>query len=200
MVTKTLTLKVNEIQANPNNPRVIKDHKFKQLVKSIEEFPEMLSIREIVVDETNMILGGNMRWKACVHAGLKNINVTQVTGLTDMQKKEFIIKDNANYGVWDWDQLANNFDSDVLSEWGLNVWQPTQFLNDEHEETGTSAAPIDPEAEQAAEDEKAEKNIIQIEFNIEDYDEALALFKKRRGEAFDIAGAIINKLKQALCK
>lgn len=200
MVTKTLTLKVNEIQSNPNNPRVIKDHKFKQLVKSIEEFPEMLSIREIVVDEDNMILGGNMRWKACVQAGLKKIQVTQVSGLTDLQKREFIIKDNANYGVWDWDQLANSFDSDLLSEWGLNVWQPTQFLEDEHEEKGTTAAPIDPEAEQAVEDEKAEKNIIQIEFNIEDYDEALALFKKRRAEAFDIAGAIINKLNQAICK
>jgi hypothetical protein len=199
MNMKVLTLKVNEIKANPQNPRIIKDHRFKQLVKSIEDFPEMLSIRDIVIDEDNMILGGNMRWKACIEAGVKRVQVMQVTGLTPAQKKEFIIKDNANYGVWDWDQLANNYDNDKLTEWGLNVWQPTQFLEDDHEESGTSTAAHDPEAEQEAEDEKADKRIIQIEFDIDDYDEANAIYKKLRGEGRDIPAIFINALKEALC-
>lgn len=122
---QTKKLKINKIKPNPNNPRLIKDHKFKQLVKSIKEFPEMLQIREIVVDEDMIILGGNMRYKACVEAGLKEVDVVIMEGLTPKQKEEFVIKDNANYGIWDWEMLANNFDSAALNDWGLNVWQPS---------------------------------------------------------------------------
>ena len=112
---------INEIKPNPNNPRIIKDHKFKQLVKSIQDFPQMLELRPIVIDENNMVLGGNMRLKACIEAGLKDVPVKQAKDLTEEQKKEFIVKDNVGYGEWDWDDLANNWDAQELTDWGLDI-------------------------------------------------------------------------------
>lgn len=112
---------INEIKPNPNNPRIIKDNKFKQLVKSIQDFPQMLELRPIVIDENNMVLGGNMRLKACQEAGLQDVPVKQAKDLTEEQKKEFIVKDNVGYGEWDWDDLANNWDVDLLTEWGLDI-------------------------------------------------------------------------------
>ena len=112
---------INEIKPNPNNPRIIKDNKFKQLVKSIQDFPQMLELRPIVIDENNMVLGGNMRLKACLEAGLKDVPVKQAKDLTEEQKKEFIVKDNVGYGEWDWDDLANNWDAQELTEWGLDI-------------------------------------------------------------------------------
>ena len=112
---------INEIKPNPNNPRLIKDHKFKQLVKSIQDFPQMLELRPIVIDENNMVLGGNMRLKACIEAGLKDVPVKQAKDLTHEQKNEFIIKDNVSFGEWDWDNLANNWNVDDVVEWGLEI-------------------------------------------------------------------------------
>jgi DNA modification methylase len=112
---------INEIKPNPNNPRLIKDHKFKQLVKSIQDFPQMLELRPIVIDENNMVLGGNMRLKACIEAGLKDVPVKQAKDLTEEQKKEFIVKDNVGYGEWNWDDLANNWDAQELTDWGLDI-------------------------------------------------------------------------------
>jgi len=116
-------ININKIKGNPSNPRNIKDEKFKKLVKSINGFPEMLEKRPIVVDEDMMVLGGNMRWKACKDAGLKEVWIDIAEGWTQEQKDEFIIKDNANFGEWDWDILANEWDSAELNEWGLDVWQ-----------------------------------------------------------------------------
>jgi hypothetical protein len=118
-----MKLEINEIHSNVSNPRLIKEHKFKQLVKSIKDFPEMLELRPIVIDENNLILGGNMRYKACVEAGLKKIPVKIAKGLTAEQKQEFIIKDNVGYGEWDWDILGNEWQTNTLDEWGLDVWQ-----------------------------------------------------------------------------
>jgi site-specific DNA-methyltransferase (adenine-specific) len=109
------------IKPNPNNPRIIKDYKFKQLVKSIQDFPQMLELRPIVIDENNIVLGGNMRLKACQEAGLKDVPVVQAKDLTEEQKKEFIVKDNVGYGEWDWDDLANNWNVEELTEWGLDI-------------------------------------------------------------------------------
>lgn len=114
-------IKISEIRENENNPRFIKDLKFKKLVKSIQEFPKMLEIRPIVVNENNIILGGNMRYKASVEAGLKEVWVIKVNDLTPDQQKEFIIKDNVGFGQWDWDLLANEWNTDELNEWGLEV-------------------------------------------------------------------------------
>lgn len=114
-------VKITEIKTNPKNPRLIKDDKFRKLVKSIEDFPQMLELRPIVVDENNIVLGGNMRLKACKEAGLKEIHIIRAENLTEEQKDEFIVKDNVGFGEWDWDMLANEWDADKLDEWGLDV-------------------------------------------------------------------------------
>ena len=114
-------VKINSIKTNPRNPRLIKDDKFKKLVNSIKEFPQMLELRPIVVDENNIILGGNMRHKACIEAGLKEVFIVQAKDLTEQQKDEFIVKDNLGFGEWDWDILANEWDIDKLEDWGLDL-------------------------------------------------------------------------------
>ena len=114
-------VKINSIKTNPKNPRLIKDDKFKKLVNSIKEFPQMLELRPIVVDENNIILGGNMRHKACIEAGLKEVYIVQAKDLTEEQKDEFIVKDNVGFGEWDWDILANEWDTDKLQDWGLSL-------------------------------------------------------------------------------
>ena len=116
-------VKISKVKGNPSNPRIIKNDKFKKLVKSIQEFPEMLKLRPIVVDEDFMVLGGNMRLKASKEAGLKEVWIDIAEGLTEEQKKEFIVKDNVGFGEWEWDILANEWDSVQLAEWGLDVWE-----------------------------------------------------------------------------
>ena len=118
---KTEKGKISKIKNNPNNPRLIKDDKFKKLVKSVKEFPEMLEIRPIVVDKDNIVLGGNMRLRACQEAGLKEVHIIQADKLTEKQQREFIIKDNVGFGEWDWDDLANEWEVDELGEWGLDL-------------------------------------------------------------------------------
>ncbi len=112
---------IKEIKENENNPRYIRDTKFKKLVKSIKDFPEMLEFRPIIVDEVMVILGGNMRLKACKSAGLNKVWVDIVKGWSEKQKQEFIIKDNSSFGEWDWDLLANEWDVYELNEWGLSL-------------------------------------------------------------------------------
>jgi DNA modification methylase len=112
---------IGKIKRNPNNPRIIKDDKFAKLVTSIKEFPQMLEIRPIVVNDDMIVLGGNMRLKACQEAGLKEIPVIKASNLTEEQQKEFIIKDNVGFGEWDWNDLANNWESEKLQEWGLDI-------------------------------------------------------------------------------
>jgi DNA modification methylase len=114
-------VKISEIKTNPNNPRLIKDEKFKKLVKSIKEFPEMLEIRPIVVNADMIVLGGNMRLKACKEAGLKEIPVIFADDLTDEQQREFIIKDNVGFGEWDWELIANEWDAEQIEDWGLDI-------------------------------------------------------------------------------
>lgn len=120
----TQLININKIKLNPNNPRTIKDYKFDKLVKSIKDFPKMLELRPIVVDNEYMVLGGNMRLKACQEAGVKKVFIIKAEDLTDEQKEEFIIKDNINYGDWDLDKISENWDEDVLQDWGFdnNNW------------------------------------------------------------------------------
>jgi site-specific DNA-methyltransferase (adenine-specific) len=118
---KTERVKISNVKTNPNNPRLIKDDKFKKLVRSIKEFPEMLQIRPIVVDQDNIVLGGNMRLRACKEAGLKEVYIVKADQLTEKQQREFIIKDNVGFGEWDWDDLANEWDVDKLEDWGLDL-------------------------------------------------------------------------------
>jgi ParB-like chromosome segregation protein Spo0J len=114
------SISIKKVKSNPNNPRLIKDDKFEKLVNSIKEFPEMLNIRPIVVNKDMIVLGGNMRLKACIEAGLKQVPVI-IVDLTEEQQKEFIIKDNVSGGEWDWSMLANEWDSEQLTEWGLDI-------------------------------------------------------------------------------
>ena len=118
---KTQTVPINEVKSNPNNPRIIKDDKFKKLVASIKELPQMLELRPIVVNEDMIVLGGNMRLKACKEAGLKEIPIIKASELNEEQQRAFIIKDNVGFGEWDWDALANEWDAEQLEEWGLDV-------------------------------------------------------------------------------
>lgn len=138
------TLKVSEIKNNPNNPRLIKDDKFKKLVKSIQEFPEMLDTREVVVNKDHIILGGNMRFKAAKEAGLKEIPV-KIVDWTEEQQRQFIIKDNVSGGEWDWDSLANEWDVEELDDWGLDVpkdfFDPEEVVEDEAPEVDESEPP-----------------------------------------------------------
>ena len=113
-------VKITEVISNPNNPRLIKDDKFKKLVKSIQDFPDMLNVRPIVVNTDMVVLGGNMRLKAIKEAGIKEINV-EIVDWNEQQQKEFIVKDNVGYGEWDWDDLANNWDAEELTDWGLDI-------------------------------------------------------------------------------
>jgi Fe-S cluster assembly ATPase SufC len=119
MVSEKVDIK--ELVMNPSNPRTIKDDKFKKLVKSIKEFPEMLDIRPIVVDENMVVLGGNMRTKACISAGLTEVSIIRFEDLSEEKKNEFIVKDNVGYGEWDFDMLLEDWDKETLIDWGMDV-------------------------------------------------------------------------------
>jgi site-specific DNA-methyltransferase (adenine-specific) len=118
-------VKINEVKPNPKNPRIIKDGKFQKLVKSIQEFPDMLNKRPLVTftdtDGKYIVLGGNMRLKACKEIGLKEIPIIVADEWTEEQKNEFLIKDNVGFGEWDWDSLANEWDVEKLDDWGLDL-------------------------------------------------------------------------------
>jgi len=115
-----IKVKVAAIKSNPKNPRLIKDDKFKKLVKSIKEFPEMETVRPIVVNKDMVILGGNMRYKAMIECGYKEVNV-EVVDWSEQKQNEFIIKDNVGFGEWEWDEIANSWDMEQLEGWGLDL-------------------------------------------------------------------------------
>jgi ParB-like chromosome segregation protein Spo0J len=114
-------VKLKDIKPNPNNPRIIKDEKFKKLVASIKEFPQMLEIRPIVVNKDMIVLGGNMRLKAIKEAGVTEVPCLIADQLTEDQQRQFIIKDNVGYGEWDWEMIANEWDVEDLEKWGMDL-------------------------------------------------------------------------------
>mgnify|MGYP003140446769 CR=1 FL=1 len=117
------TLQISNIKLNSNNPRIVNKAKFEKLKQSIKELTEMLQLRPLILNEDNVILGGNMRYKALVELGYTEVPVIRAESLTERQAQEFLIKDNLSYGDWDFDILANEWDSVDLEEWGLDVWQ-----------------------------------------------------------------------------
>lgn len=119
---------IKTLVMNPNNPRTIKDDKFKKLVKSIKEFPEMLDVRPIVVDENMVVLGGNMRTKACLSAGLTEVSIIKFNDLSEEKKKEFVVKDNVGYGEWDYDLLLEDWNKEKLIDWGMDIPKPKHQL------------------------------------------------------------------------
>jgi len=186
---KTQTVKINEVKSNPNNPRIIKDDKFKKLVASIKELPQMLELRPIVVNEDMIVLGGNMRLKACKEAGLKEVPIIKATDLSEEQQRAFIIKDNVGFGEWDWDALANEWDAELLIEWGLDVWKaPTEVdysILDGADELDDLISDM----------ANGVKKAIQIEFEAEHYEEGYELVKFWRERKAYVGGMIMEYLK-----
>ena len=187
------SVKLSEIKSNPNNPRIIKDDKFRKLVKSIQEFPKMLEIRPIVVNVDMIVLGGNMRLKACKEAGLKEVPIIFADDLTEDEQKQFIIKDNVGFGEWDWDMLANEWEPELLEDWGLEVWKSDpivdySILDDENveEELGDMAGGV--------------RKALQIEFEQEHYKEAFELVKFWRERGAYVGGMIMEFLKEEKLK
>jgi hypothetical protein len=187
-----IKVNINQVKANPKNPRVIKDDKFKKLVKSIQDFPDMLNKRPLIVftdvDGKYVVLGGNMRLKACNELGIKEIPIIVADEWTEEQKNEFLIKDNVGFGEWDWDDLVNEWDTDKLTDWGLDV--PTF-------DTDVDYSILDDEdvSEQLDDMTNGVKKAIQIEFEPEHYDEAQELIKLFRGKKVYIGGLLVEKLK-----
>ncbi len=146
-------MKLNQIKPNPNNPRTIKDAAFEKLCKSIQEFPKMLSLRPMVVDQDNVVLGGNMRLKALQHLGFKEIPdewVRKASELTDDEKRRFIISDNVSGGEWDWEELQESWNIDELSEWGLEMsWAVGHDVNSMADEDVDLTEDFDPIGEAA---------------------------------------------------
>lgn len=185
---KIENVKLSDIKLNPNNPRLIKDDKFKKLVQSIIDFPEMLKIRPIVVNEDMIILGGNMRFKACKELKHKEVSIIKLSGLSEEKQREFLIKDNIAGGEWDWNLLANEWDEIKLTEWGLDVWQPTA-------EVDYSILDGEDVSEQLSDMTNGVKKAIQIEFEAEHYDEAYQLVKFWREQKAYVGGMIMEYLK-----
>ena len=134
---------INSIRNNPINPRLVNTAKFEKLKQSIQDFPQMLELRPIVINENGIILGGNMRYKALVELGYKEVPVIVAEHITKEQENEFIIKDNLGFGDWDWDILANEWDSVELEDWGLDVWLNEDDIYNNLDEEETEPQPKD---------------------------------------------------------
>jgi ParB-like chromosome segregation protein Spo0J len=164
-------MKLKEIKPNPNNPRVLRDDKFQKLKQSITEFPKMLSLRPMVIDENNVVLGGNMRLRALQELGFTDVEeswVKRSSDLTEEEKKRFIIADNVAFGEWDWDTLANDWEVVDLEAWGLDIPQFNQDVNldDFFEENN---------------EQKEEKFKITLEYTEDDYNNVNDALKKHSG-------------------
>ena len=176
-------VKISAIKSNPNNPRLIKSQKFEKLVNSIKQFPEMLELRPIVVNNDMVVLGGNMRLKACKEAGLKEVPIIKASELTADQEKEFIVKDNVGFGEWDWDMIANEWDSELLNEWAMDVWQPEENLE------------LDDFFEQNDEvdDGKIELRPIVLNYSEDDYNLIIEELKNHNGTKEEIIFSLLIK-------
>ena len=176
------TVNPNTIQANPDNPRTITEDKLNLLVKSLKEFPEMLEKRPIVVttneDGTFTALGGNMRARAAQQAGIESIEIDTVDDWSEDKRKQFIIKDNASFGEWDWDLLANEWNNAELNEWGLDVWNPEDIDLEQFFENDEGI-------------EKSPTKIV-LEYSEDDYPLVLQAFEDRDGSKEDIVFKLLG--------
>jgi hypothetical protein len=170
---KINTIEVSKLKLNPKNPRTIKKDKFEKLKKSIKELPKMLELRPIVVDEDLVVLGGNMRLQAIKELGIKEVHYIQVNELSEEQKNQFIIKDNASFGDWDWDILANEWNNNELNEWGLDVWVEDDDPKDKKIDEDKFASEIDTYI-------NAQIKQIVLYYNSDDFKNALENFEKIR--------------------
>ncbi len=175
-------IKLSSIKANPNNPRVIKDDKFKKLIKSIKEFPKMMELRPMVVNSDNIVLGGNMRLKALKELGYKEVPkewIKSADDLTEDEQREFIIKDNIGFGQHDWEILQTEWDLSELEEWGLDVWVPEDIDLDEFFNE--------------SEDDGSDKKVkIVLEYSEDEYDKVVTAFDKIGGSKEQIVWRLLN--------
>ena len=178
---------IRSVFENKSNPRYIRDNNFKKLVKSIKEFPEMLEKRPIIVDENMIALGGNMRLKAAKAAGLFEIFIIVAEGWSEKQKEQFIIKDNVGFGDWDFDMLANEWNTELLNDWGLNLPEfdknPDYSILDDIDLGG-----------ELDEMTGNVKKALQIPFDLEDYQRAFDLVKEFRENKIYVGKLLIEKL------
>ena len=175
-------MKLKDIKPNPNNPRVLRDEKFQKLKQSITEFPKMLALRPMVIDENNVVLGGNMRLRALQELGFTDVDeawVKRSSDLTEQEKKRFIIADNVAFGEWDWDTLANDWEVVDLEAWGLEIPQFNQDINldDFFEENN---------------EEKEEKFKIILEYTEDDFNLVNEALKKHSGSKEQIVFKLLG--------
>jgi len=166
-------VKISQVKNNPNNPRVIKDFQFKKLVKSIKESPWMLQLRSIIVNDDNIVLGGNQRLRACKEAGLKEVYIIKASSLSEEQQREFIVKDNLSSGEWDWDALANDFEMDELEEMGLSM----PFMGDDMSNVNEYAG-MNPD-EELENFLNAEIKRLYLVYDSDTYEKVVAWFEKK---------------------
>tara|TARA_R110000803_G_scaffold90285_2_gene157633 strand:- start:1237 stop:1854 length:618 start_codon:yes stop_codon:yes gene_type:complete len=203
------TLKMSRVKPNPDNPRLIKDDKYKKLIASITQSPSFMILRPVILDETLMILGGNMRYKACKELKWTDIPIKIFTqkqadennkrrkaeGLEEAtyieQCREFIIKDNIGFGEHAWDLIASQWDSELLNEWAMDVWQP--------EEEVDYSALEDLDLDETIEDKEAGvKRAIMIEFDPKHYDQANELITQARKDGKNVGLIVLNAFKDEL--
>jgi len=176
---------IKKVKANKANPRIIRDDKFRKLVRSIKEFPEMLRVRPIVVNGDMETLGGNMRLKACLEAGLKEVPVVVVEEWDEQRQKEFVIKDNLGYGEWDWDLLANEWDTEKLEEWGMDVWKGQEMMMEDEMEGEGGSGDLDDD-----------KKRIYIEISQQFFEEMLDVLRYWREQDKEVGLMVFNYLRE----
>ena len=188
-----MKVSINQIKVNPKNPRILKDEKFFKLKKSLEDFPEMLEKRPLVVftdkDGKFVVLGGNMRLKVANELGFKELPIILADDWTEEQKAQFLIKDNVSYGDWDWDLLANEWDVELLNDWGIDI---PNFNVDEIDYSALDDVEIDDEIDNLTANVK---KAIMIEFDALEYDEAFAIIKYMREQGMNIGGWLLQELR-----
>ena len=188
-----MKVSINQIKVNPKNPRILKDEKFFKLKKSLEDFPEMLEKRPLVVftdkDGKYVVLGGNMRLKVANELGFKELPIIVADDWTEEQKAQFLIKDNVSYGDWDWDLLANEWDVELLNDWGIDI---PNFNVDEIDYSALDDVEIDDEIDNLTANVK---KAIMIEFDALEYDEAFAIIKYMREQGMNIGGWLLQELR-----
>ena len=188
-----MKVSINQIKVNPKNPRILKDEKFFKLKKSLEDFPEMLEKRPLVVftdkDGKYVVLGGNMRLKVANELGFKELPIIVADDWTEEQKAQFLIKDNVSYGDWDWDLLANEWDVELLNDWGIDI---PNFNVDEIDYSALDDVEIDDEIDNLTANVR---KAIMIEFDALEYDEAFAIIKYMREQGMNIGGWLLQELR-----
>tara|TARA_R110000822_G_scaffold205419_3_gene341961 strand:+ start:9468 stop:10091 length:624 start_codon:yes stop_codon:yes gene_type:complete len=200
-------IKISKVKGNPKNPRIIKNDKFRTLKNSIRTMPGYMKLRPVIIDKDMMVLGGNMRLKASIDLGKKEIwtdmftqadsdDMNRIAVEEERETKTYleyceaiIIKDNVTSGEWDWDMLGNEWDNTKLGEWGMDVWQPEEnpdysiLDNNDIDETLEGM-------------ESGVKKAIQIPFNIEHYEEATELYKNLREKGIYVGLLLLELLRK----